>query len=105
MSNWLNDTATYRRVRGEHGFSEIDVWNADTYLAGLIGTMALWHRDHGSTYPDGMTVGEWHAILTKIGEPLVAYANGKFTEKAAPLVTDAREALILFAQNFENLWD
>lgn len=104
---WKPDQARSAKTRrGEFGFAEIDAWNGDTYLAGLVGTMALNLRDHGSSYPEHVTTDEWHEILTKIGEPLVAYAKAKFTDLDTPEVhADARDAWRLFAEWFDHFWD
>jgi hypothetical protein len=109
VSGWLNGNDVPRRERGERGFADVDWWNGDTYLAGVIGTMALRHRDSGTGYPQAMTVEEWKDTLTKIGEPLVAYADGKFeaadVDAERVLAENARGALILFARHFTHFWD
>lgn len=107
---WKPDTMyDFAKQRGEHGFSDQDWWNADQYLAGLIGTMALHLRDHGNGYPcqpEYMTEPEWKDILTKIGEPLVAYAEAKRLDVNSPETTEAaRDALRLFAEWFDKFWD
>lgn len=98
----------FPQQRGEFGFSDQDWWSGDIYLTGLIGTMALHLRDHGNGHPSHMTLEEWKDVLTKIGEPLLAYANGTFSqtrESSTALTADARAALVLFSNHFDHFWD
>lgn len=92
-------------ARGRNGFAAEDAWNGDVYLTGVIGTMALNLRDHGSAYPDSLTLDEWKDILTKIGEPLVAYATAKTQDPNSVNPGLARDALRLFAEWFDHFWD
>ena len=94
------------RERGERGFGDVDWWNGNSYLTGVIGQMALHHRDHGNGHPESLSWEEWKDILTKIGEPLVAYAAAAADEKVTTeLLLNARQALNLFADWFDHLWD
>jgi hypothetical protein len=87
-------------------FKPEEWWKGHAFLALQIGAMALQHRDIGNTYPEQLTHDEWKNILTRIGEPLIAYAkgiddyNGSLARETA-----AKEALELFAQWFMHLWD
>ena len=84
--------------------------NGDQYLARQIGSMALQHRDLGSGFPWEQTKESWKDILTRIGEPLLAYADGKDVEDPGrtdfkKLNDDAKEAMKLFAEWFTAFWD
>ena len=81
-------------------------WNGHAHLAHQIGSMALQHRDMGNGFPEHMTHDAWKELLTRIGEPLMAYAariddlEGAGERKAA-----ARDALELFTNWFDHFWD
>lgn len=97
--------ARHRDQRAERGWSDYDWWCGDTYLAHVIGSMALKYRD-GSGYPGNMTEEEWHDILTRIAEPLLAYARRKFIGPDEDrLYLEAKKALLLFAEHFGHFWD
>lgn len=91
---------------GRTEFKAEEWWNGHAHLARVIGSMALNHRDLGQTYPAFLTVAEWHRILTGIGEPLMAYANGiDDLEGYEERRRAAQEALELFAQWFDQFTD
>lgn len=82
-------------------------WNGDVHLCRVIGTMALTHRDMGNCYPAELELQEWRDILTRIGEPLLDYAQhfediGGITPERR---LAARDAMRLFAEWFEHLSD
>lgn len=87
-------------------FKAEDFWNGHAYLAHQIGSMALQHRDVGHSYPAGLTHGEWQDVLTRIGEPLMAYAAGiDHDEGVQERQEAAKAALELFASWFDKFWD
>jgi hypothetical protein len=81
-------------------------WNGHAHLAHQIGSMALQHRDMGNGFPSELTHAEWQAILTRIGEPLMAYATRiDDLEGAGERKSAARDALELFTNWFDHFWD
>ena len=103
------DRPKHREQRAQRGWSDCDWWSGDTFLAKVIGEMTAKYRDDGVGYPAGMTVEEWSSILTRISEPLIAYANDKFNvstnAEEVALSTAAQDALRLFADHFPSFWD
>lgn len=84
--------------------------NGDVHLCRMIASMALAHRDYSVTYPDDLDPQTWKAILTDIAGPLLAYADGKFTDSTtardeAVLEANAKAAILLFADWFNAFWD
>lgn len=96
------------RERAARGWSVYDWWSADTHITAVIGELALRYRDKGSGYPGGMTEEEWADILTRIGEPLIAYSRNKFQlvgDEEITLHEKAKEALLLFTEHYDHFWD
>ena len=79
-------------------------WNGDVHIAKLTGEMALKLRDSGHGHPEHVTPDEWRDLLTKIGEPLAAYAAAG-TSHTRDQVIGARVAFHLFADWFDHFWD
>lgn len=90
-------------------FTPEQFYNADVYLARVIGTMAAQFRASGSGYPSGLEEDEWNAILDNIAGPLLAYAERKFDDMdyidSLKLHKDAKTAMQLFAMWFDHFWD
>lgn len=83
-------------------FKPEEWWNGHEHLARQIGSMAILHRQIGCTYPPELTPEEWQGILTSIGEPLLAYADGiDDLEGYAERQAAAKEAVELFANWFD----
>lgn len=93
-------------TRAEFGYSTTDWWNGHVFLTGVIGQVALKHRDCAHTYPEELSAEEWKGILDKIGGALCAYSQAAHTNnQTAEQTAEAREALRLFAEWFEKFWD
>lgn len=87
-------------------FKPEEWWNGNAHLAHLIGSMALQYRDMGNGYPVELELAEWQGILTRIGEPLMAYAAGiDDLEGARERLSAAKKAMELFASWFDHFWD
>jgi hypothetical protein len=82
-------------------------WNGHAHLARVIASMALQHRDIGNTHPADLTKAEWDDVLTRIGEPLLAYATeiDRFDGDPGERLTAARKGLELFASWFDKFCD
>jgi hypothetical protein len=83
-------------------------FDGDVHVARVIGTMALQHRDHGTLLPRSFAGDPdgWHRLLTRIGEPLLAYASrtpdlDAYEDLAIKL--RARRALELYAHWFTEI--
>lgn len=100
------ERARHHAQRADRGWSDFDFWCADTYLMHVIGSIAAKFRDDGTGYPSGMTEHEWADILTRISDPLLAYADRtSIGPEEDELHAKAREALLLFAEHFGHFWD
>lgn len=52
--------------RYARGFSDIDMWNADTFIADVVVAVCDWTIANGNTSPWKLADGEWHEILREI---------------------------------------
>lgn len=114
MSAWKRRRRQLRWFwqRGRRGYSDQDVWNFDTYIAGIIGRGVRDLRECGHGHPDDiMTEEEWHSILDRISGPLLTYSDGDkwrdgYTyEEEMRRYDAAREAMHLFAEHLGGMWD
>lgn len=88
--------ATQRYVRG---FSDIDMWNLDGFIADVIVAGCDWHLTSGHCTPWHYEEGQWHAILATIRD---GFAR-KNDDTGAPDPPD--EAWTLLRDNFKFMWD
>lgn len=96
----------HHRQRIKRGWSIFDAWSADGHLLRQIGELALYYRNHKVGYPGCLEEAEWDDILTRIGEPLVDYADRQFdVPMDDPMFDRAREALELFASWHAHFWN
>jgi hypothetical protein len=96
----------HRRQRRKSGWSVYDAWSADGHILRIIGEIALYYREHKAGYPVGISEDEWNDILTRIGEPLIDYANRQFEAQFDdPMWEKATKALKLFAKWHAHFWD
>lgn len=94
--------------RKEHGFSFADWWSFDTYIAGVIGKAVADFRDNGTGFPGNMTEESFKVACTEISEPLLKYADQKFTlgtEESEQAYLDAVKAMVRFSENLGWWWD
>lgn len=87
--------ATQRYARG---FSDIDMWNLDGFIADVIVAGCEWHLAHAHATPWHFEKGEWHSVLARIRD---GFAR-KNEDTGAPDPTD--EAWELLRENFKFLW-
>lgn len=112
----------HKRQRIEHGWSEIDAWYGNMYLAKVIYQMLEHHKTLPYTPFDFLPKNEenydkealyeshikWIKMLDEIVIPLKKYAthdDHEYTlEEIAKIYEDAKIAMHLFADNFQYVW-
>ncbi|WP_183068972.1 hypothetical protein [Streptomyces sp. gCLA4] len=98
------------RQRARRGYSERDLWSFDAYICGVIGNGVRDLRAIKHGYPAHMTPEEWDAVLGRISDPLLDYAEHHLDlsegyEVMTARHDAAREALHPFAENLGSMWD
>jgi hypothetical protein len=111
--------------RNKRGFSDIDAWSGDSYLAGVIANMLDWYRENGNGIPGSYLWDtehkkelSWEEGKAKMDAEYVKYANifrryangGAWPEKYVTEFNGATteeidEALAWFTKIFPGLWD
>lgn len=96
----LNDESQTRHAtqRYQRGFSDIDMWNFDGFIADLIVAGCDWMIANGVTSPWKLDEGDWHDILRKIKEGFT-YRN-EFDVPDPP-----KDTWRLLRKNFRYMWD
>lgn len=85
--------------RYQRGFSDIDMWNFDCFLADAIAAGCDWMIRNGAGTPAILDNGEdWHAILAEIRDGFAF--RDKYTEPNPP-----KEAWKLLRKYFNYMWD
>ena len=83
--------------RYSQGWSDIDMWNGDLFIADVIVAVCRWKRsDKAKSFPTGMTLDEWHTVLKTIEDGF----SWNWDE-----VTPSPEVWALLQTYFRNLWD
>lgn len=119
----IRSLTTYPWQRSRRGFSDRDMWNADTYLAGLYAEILMWYVHKGmgvpSTYADSwdtdIEIMEERRNIEyyKYADIFRRYASGygvwdapeHVKEFGGVLDKDMDEALDWFRNHFYELWD
>ncbi|MEU3609185.1 hypothetical protein AB0E83_27600 [Streptomyces sp. NPDC035033] len=95
----------HRWEQARRGFSRMDVWGFDHYIAGVIaggGSCDQLRIGHG--HPSDMTAEEWEAFLEGIAVELRRYADpDNFLDADAHAADIA--ATHRFADRFGDMWD
>jgi hypothetical protein len=87
--------ATQRYMRG---YSDIDMWNFDSFLADVIVAGCDWHIANAKTTPWHLEPGEWVEILQEI--------RAGFVRRGENLAPDPpKRAWKLLRKNFMHFWD
>lgn len=84
--------------RYQRGFSDIDMWNFDVFLADVIVVGCQYHIDQGSTSPWHLDYEKWKDILITIRD---SFASRDESGAPAP----SKEAWRLLRKHFQYLWD
>jgi len=83
--------------RYQQGWSDIDMWNGDLFIADVIVAVCRWKRsDKAKSFPTEMTLDEWHMVLKTI--------EAGFS-RCSDEVVPPPEAWNLLQTYFRNLWD
>lgn len=90
-----NQHATQRYQRG---FSDIDMWNLDVFIADTIAAGCQWYIDNAKLCPFDMELDEWKAILAEIRDGFAT--RDPNDEPKVP-----KKAWKLLRNNFHHLWD
>lgn len=107
----------YQRAR--YGYSYMDVWNLDSYLAEIISRAVrdLQKINHG--YPGGLTEKKWNAVLDKIAGTFELYLKsgdiwsadydmhgaGNANKLSKQRHKEIEKGMQLFIKHFGDLWD
>lgn len=93
-----HDQARHATQRYRRGYSDMDMWNFDTFLADIIVAGCNWMIHEAMTIPTVIDDGEeWHAILAEIRDGFSS------REDNAPTPPDA--AWELLRKYFNYMWD
>ncbi|GGR51627.1 hypothetical protein [Streptomyces roseolus] len=93
----------HRWERARRGFSRMDVWGFDHYIAGVIAAACDQLRA-GHSHPNDMTAEEWETFLEGIAVELRRYADSdNFLDADAHAAGVA--AMHRFADRFSDMWD
>lgn len=100
---FINDLEPHRQSlhatqRYERGYSDIDMWNFDGFLADVIAAGCQWMIDEGMTVPCILDDGEdWYVILAEIRDGFSC------REDNAPV--PPKRAWKLLRKYFNYMWD
>ena len=92
-------------VRGCHGWSPMDTWSFDIYLAVIISDGIKYLRKNTRAHPVNLSEEEWEEILEKIEIGFKIYVSSldcSFTPREEERI---KESLELFIKYFSALWD
>lgn len=84
--------------RYTRGFSDIDMWNLDGFIADVIVAGCDWMLANGANYPSKRKPDEWLLILQSIRDGFAS--RNEFDVPDPPKATWR-----LLRKNFKNLWD
>lgn len=99
----------HKKQRIKYGYSEIDWWSFDSYIAGVIAhaCMKFAHESHG--HPADITAQQWSQYCLSIAEPLALWASPHrwrlSADDSMALYEEAQQALRMFAERFGSFWD
>ena len=101
---------TYREIRsflqrGYRGYADNDIWGLDEYLSRVISETTEYLAKNTSSYPDGMTFGNWKKILRQISKDIQVKDYYKTEKEQLQSYAKRQEALKLFVKYFNYLWD
>lgn len=99
---------SYQRVT--RGYSDLDSWNLNSFVAGVVAGVVKQMRENGFGYPADLTEDEWQDILLKIEDGFRAATdlyemNYDGRKEADALEATFREGMDLFSKWFHSLWD
>lgn len=93
-----HDQARHATQRYQRGFSDIDMWNFDTFLADIIVAGCNWMIDEAISIPTFVgDLEDWHLILAEIRD---GFATRKDDAPAPP-----DSAWELLRRYFNYMWD
>lgn len=104
----------YKIQRANKGYSEVDTWNFEEYVARLIKENCFLLAENCNGYPDqikGMTPEKWKQVLLDISFGFGSYVemrSGVYNyddKEFKRLSKEYRNGLKLFCQFHEFLWD
>jgi hypothetical protein len=98
----------YQRVT--RGYSDLDAWNLNSFVAKVVADVAKGMRENGYGYPADLTEDEWGQILGKIEDGFRAATdlyemNYNDRDDADKLEATFRDGMELFSKWFHSLWD
>lgn len=104
IKDWFSNIK-YTFQRATRGYSDVDLWNVNTYIAKVIAdVMQEWLKRGISSYKGSMTEEEWDDVLVKIQNGFSEYRNHAYSDVELD-VAKVDEALALLKEHFYDLWD
>lgn len=91
--------------RARRGWSIPDTWGFDMYLAKIISEGVAHLRKVAHGHPGNITMDEWLEILDKIVEGFAIKSTQDYVDGKDSARAKLDEALKLFVEYFESLWD
>lgn len=92
----------HEAARVENGFSPLDAYNFDRFLAIVISRYIDYELENAKGYPGSLSsMEEWEEILKTIKTKLELYLS----DDSEDALIAGKEAMHTVADYFENLWD
>lgn len=92
------EQALHATQRYQRGYSDIDMWNSDLFIANAVVACCDWHIAQSSTSPWHMEKNEWNQILQEIRDGF-----SRTSTSGAPKPT--KRAWKLLRKHFRYFWN
>ena len=92
---WIRSKPVQWYQRARYGYSDVDLFSLDCYLAQILASAAPRHVT---------TDDEWNADMRRMGDLFANYEPDKFSYGDKGAQARCREAVDLLAKNFGGLW-
>lgn len=111
---WINPAEYYRNIkwfiqRGRKGYSDADIWNADTHIANTVLAFLDYSDKYGHSYPMGLTEKKWDEHKGELRWLMNEHLE-KYNTPYEVIKTDAYQkryarAQRIFSRYWQTLWD
>ena len=92
---WLRSKPVQWYQRARYGYSDVDMFSLDCYLAQILASAAPRHLTADA---------EWNADMERMADLFAGYEVDKFSYGDNDAQARCREAVDLLAENFGGLW-